>query len=244
MTRPSVSAGFPPTSSPSGSGGTVLPCRCSLGTARLVVQDSEAVLDRVATLLEGFDLPPRNVEITLSLFLGSDQREESGGTEAARGVFSKEVRGVIETLGDFTKWTAYEPLGSRAVTGVEGGRVETQLSDEYRVIFTVNSVHESQGTVKFDSFALERVRIDAKGRRTTVSWSRGLARRYGRDQRRHRRGDAPPRLLAGIPFSVRVIQPHPGPNGRATRRFRPSAGPRKLWRARRRRTCRRRSARL
>lgn len=131
---------------------------------RLVIQDTEAVLDRVAALLSDFDLPPKNVEITLSLFLGRDQREESGGTETAHGVFSKEVRGVIETLGDFTKWTAYEPLGSRSVTGVEGGRVEAHLSEEYRVIFTVNAVHESQGTVKFDSFALQRLSRDSQGR--------------------------------------------------------------------------------
>lgn len=148
---------------------------------RLVVQDTEAVLGRVAALLESFDLPPKNVEITLSLFMGREQREESGGTETAHGVFSKEVRGVIETLGDFTKWTAYEPLGSRSVTGVEGGRVETQLSEEYRVIFTVNAVHEAQGTVKFDSFALQRLKRDEQGRQTVDDlYKTGMVLNVGR----------------------------------------------------------------
>jgi hypothetical protein len=129
----------------------------------LVVQDRQEVLDRVEALLRGYDLPPRNVEVTLSLFLGTD-RLTAGRQRGAPGQeFSKEVRGVIETLGDVTKWIAYEPLGSRSVTGTEGGAVTAELSLEYRVVLEVESVHESGEVVKFDRVSLQRTGHDEAG---------------------------------------------------------------------------------
>ena len=41
----------------------------------LVVEDRRSVLTRVADLLRSWDVPPRNVEVTLSLFLGIDRRD-------------------------------------------------------------------------------------------------------------------------------------------------------------------------
>jgi hypothetical protein len=129
----------------------------------LVVQDRESVLDRVAALLERFDLPPRNVELTLALFLGTDRREELKEPGTPDGSLSQEVRGVMEAISNFTKWTDYEPLGSRSVTGVEGGQTTANLSDDYRVIFVVESVHEGQQAVKIRNFSLQRVRREEDG---------------------------------------------------------------------------------
>ncbi len=129
----------------------------------LVVEDKVSVLDRVGGLLASFDLPPRNVEITLTLFLGTDRRDEQAGRHAPRVGVSEEVRGVMETLGDFTKWTAYEPLGSRSVTGIEGGRVTTQLSEDYRVVFEIASVQDAQQRITFRNFSLQRVIRTADG---------------------------------------------------------------------------------
>jgi hypothetical protein len=129
----------------------------------MVVEDRVAVLDRVEYMLDSFDIPPRNVEVTLSLFLGTDRRPEESRQRDPGGSFSKEVRGVIETLGDFTKWTAYEPLGSRSVTGVEGGEVTANLTDDYRVVFSVESFHEGQGKVKFKRVSLQRLDYSEEG---------------------------------------------------------------------------------
>jgi hypothetical protein len=124
----------------------------------LVVEDRESVLKRVGSLLESFDLPPKNVEVTLSLVMGAHQRTRGAAPRRDPGrAFSKEVRGVLDNLEDFTKWVAYEPLGSRSVTGVEGDEVTANLSDDYRVVFTIESVHESQGLVKFERVSLQRV---------------------------------------------------------------------------------------
>jgi hypothetical protein len=123
----------------------------------LVVQDRKSVLDRIASLLGSFDLPPRNVEVTLSLFLGTDRREEEAGRQSRAEGLTREVRGVTETLGDVTKWNAYEPLGSRSVIGAEGATVTANLSEDYRVTFEVESVTEPQGVVRFRSVSLKRV---------------------------------------------------------------------------------------
>ena len=131
----------------------------------LVVEDRASVLRRVSELIQSFDLPPRSVEVTFTLFLGTDRREESSGRTAPNSVFSKEVRGVIDALGDFTKWTDYRPLGSRLVSGVEGDHLSAELSENYRVVFSVDSVTTRQGAdiVKFEKITLQRLDSDESG---------------------------------------------------------------------------------
>jgi hypothetical protein len=121
----------------------------------LTVQDRVFVLDRVASLLQSFDVAPRNVEIAMSLFLGTDRREQEAGRVIPPSSMTRDVRGIAETLGDFTKWNAYEPLGGRAVTGAEGGRVTVNLSDEYRVAYDIDTVRDQ--SVKLTNFVLQRV---------------------------------------------------------------------------------------
>jgi len=128
----------------------------------LMVQDRVSVLDRVASLLSSFDVAPRNVEIAMSLFLGTDRREQEAGRLIPPSSMTKDVRGIAETLGDFTKWNAYEPLGGRAVTGVEGGRVTVNLSDEYRVTYDIDTVREQ--SVKLTNFVLQRVTRGTDGK--------------------------------------------------------------------------------
>jgi len=138
--------------------------------SRLVVEDRASVLLRVSELLESFDLPPRGVEVTFTLFLGTDRREENSGGTTPNSVFSKEVRGVIDALGDFTKWTDYQPLGSRLVSGVEGEHLSAELSENYRVVFTVDSVTSRQGSdiVKFEKITLQRLEADETGEERVV----------------------------------------------------------------------------
>jgi len=128
----------------------------------LTVQDHVSVLDRVASLLASFDVAPRNVEIAMSLFLGTDRREQEAGRVIPPSSMTRDVRGIAETLGDFTKWNAYEPLGGRAVTGVEGGHVTVNLSDEYRVAYDIETVRDQ--SVKLTNFVLQRVTRGPDGR--------------------------------------------------------------------------------
>jgi hypothetical protein len=128
----------------------------------LTVQDRVSVLDRVASLLQSFDVAPRNVEIAMSLFLGTDRREQEAGRIIPPSSMTRDVRGIAETLGDFTKWNAYEPLGGRAVTGVEGGRVTVSLSEEYRVAYDIDTVRDQ--SVKLTNFVLQRITRGADGK--------------------------------------------------------------------------------
>ena len=128
----------------------------------LTVQDHVSVLDRIAALLQSFDIAPRNVEISLSLFLGTDRREQEAGRVVPPVAMTRDVRGVAETLGDFTKWNSYEPLGGRAVTAAEGGRVTVNLSEEYRVVYDVEAVLDQ--SVKLTNFVLQRLTRGADGR--------------------------------------------------------------------------------
>lgn len=124
----------------------------------LLVEDRPDVIERVADLIESFDIPPRQVDVTLSLFLGS--RESNDGDPerpAPAREYPREVRGIIDTLSDVTRWTSYEPLGSRSVRGVEGQEVTADVSSDYRVAFTVGDVDESRDKIKFERFSLLRV---------------------------------------------------------------------------------------
>ena len=143
----------------------------------LVVQDRPAVLERVTTLLRDWDLPPRAVEVTISLFLG--KREGGPATPGAPRAeeLSREVRGVLESLRDFTRWTSYEPLGSRSVTGLEGTPVVVQVTGDYRVAFTLGGVDERPGgtRVRFERLSLQReVAAGDGGRRVEDLYTAGI----------------------------------------------------------------------
>jgi hypothetical protein len=133
----------------------------------LVIEDRRSVLGRIHELLKGWDLPPQNVEVTLTLLLGTDTRREDAAAPRADHGLSHEVRGVLDKLSNFTKWTTYEPLGSRSVTGTEGSTVVTDLSADYRVVFVVESVHQDHGTVKFEKLQLQRVVAEEDGGEAT-----------------------------------------------------------------------------
>jgi len=128
----------------------------------LTIQDRPAVLDRVGKLLDSFDTPPRTVDVTLNLFLGTDRRDSDPGKAPPPSSLTRDVRGVAETLSDFTKWNAYEPLGARSVSGTEGGRVTVSLSDEFRVSYDIEAVRDQ--SVKLANFVLQRVTKGEDGR--------------------------------------------------------------------------------
>ena len=116
----------------------------------LVVEDRVSVLDRVEALLQSFDLPPRNVEVVVGLFLATQRRDRAEGPPPRRGKLLD-----LPPL-DFMKWNAYESLGSRSVVGVEGDQVISDLSSDYRVVFVIDSVDPNHGKVRFKSFSLQR----------------------------------------------------------------------------------------
>lgn len=126
---------------------------------RLVVKDRVSILDQVPSLLESFDLPPRSVEVSISLALGT--QAEAGRTQS--GELHTRDRGIWE-IAPITGFTAFDPLGKRSIVGVEGSTVTTDLSEDYRVIFEVDWVDDER--VKFKRFTLLRITRTPEGDET------------------------------------------------------------------------------
>jgi hypothetical protein len=122
----------------------------------IVVRDHLSVLDQVGPLLESFDLPPRSVEVSVALALGT--QSETGRTNPDE--LHPQDRGIWE-VAPITGFTAFDPLGKRSIIGIEGSTVTTDLSEDYRVIFEVAWVDDDR--VGFKSFALLRVTRTAEG---------------------------------------------------------------------------------
>ena len=147
----------------------------------ITVVDHPTVHERIDGLLRSFDLPPRTVDVTLALFLGTDRREQEAGRTAPVEGLSRDVRGVAETLADFTKWNTYRSLGGRSVASAEGSRVEVELEDGYRASWTVEAVSGSDGSLKLRGFTLERRSRAADGTETVqVVWKADVALAAGR----------------------------------------------------------------
>ena len=135
------------------------------GRSALMVQDTAAVQRKVERFLGDFDRPPRPVEIAVSLMLASDTRREEAGRHAPMNALSAEVRGVMESVGDFTRWIDYEPLGKHDGASTEGQLVSARLDDTYGVEYKVDRIDtESAGTrVRLSPFRLIRYRLNEEG---------------------------------------------------------------------------------
>gem|GEM_PF-1287427 len=122
----------------------------------LTVQDRRDVLDRVQDVINTYDLPPRNVQLTVTLILASM------GEQAAKQPISKEVRGITDSLLNLPNWTEYKTLGSSAISGSEGGRASVDI-DDFRIELDIESVSESRGIIRLNPLVLQRAVKGADG---------------------------------------------------------------------------------
>jgi hypothetical protein len=128
----------------------------------LLVTDRASILDRVGPLLDSYDTPPRGVDVAVSLIMGTKTEPETG--EAGRlmsGSLYAELRGILETLQDFTEYKNYDPLGGGSARGLEGSSMTIDVEGEYRVTFDVGTVEDDN--VMFDRVRLERLERDDNG---------------------------------------------------------------------------------
>lgn len=123
---------------------------------QLVVRDRGSILDQIEPLIESFDLPPRSVQVSISLALAT---QAAAGRTAPDELHPRD-RGIWE-IAPLTGFTAFDPLGKRSIIGVEGSTVTTDLSEDYRVVFLVEWVEDDR--VNFKSFSLLRVTRTAEG---------------------------------------------------------------------------------
>ena len=138
------------------------------GRNALVVQDTAKVQLAVERYLRDYDRPPRPVEVAVTLMLASDTRQEEAGRHAPMSDLSADVRGVMESVGDFTRWIDYEPLGKHDVASIEGGLVSARLDDTYGIEYRIDRIETATaGTrVRLSPFRLIRYQLSETGTET------------------------------------------------------------------------------
>ena len=116
----------------------------------LTVQDAPENLQRIAALIGSYDVPPRNVEVSVQIIMASAgaQRQEPAPPP---------IRGVIDKLSALsTRWTDYKMVGNARVLGTEGERSSLRVGDDYKVDFRIDQVSDESRVIRFKPFELLR----------------------------------------------------------------------------------------
>ncbi len=123
----------------------------------LAVTDTPQNLQRIASVIASFDIPPRAVEVSVQLILAS-----SG--EGAPEPTPPPIRGVIEKLNALsTRWNDYRLVGNARVRGTEGEFSSLSVGDDYRVSFRVDGISDESRIIRFKPFELERRELTVEG---------------------------------------------------------------------------------
>ena len=127
----------------------------------LTVRDTSSAVERTAEAIASYDLPPRGVEIAVTLLKSSSEQKKTGEKRAVSDV----IAGVGEQLKKRFNFTDYERLDSVVVQGTEGDKVGYVIGGEYRLEFLIESSTDDK-VIRLKSLTLERLRRDAKGAET------------------------------------------------------------------------------
>jgi len=123
----------------------------------LTVVDTPEVVRHVESLIAGFDLPPRIVEVAVQLILASVEKTTQAPTPPP-------IRGVIERLGALnTRWSDYRLVGDARVLGTEGERSTLRVGDDYRVDFRIDPIDEGSRVIRFKPFELAKRELTVEG---------------------------------------------------------------------------------
>jgi len=119
----------------------------------LTVRDSAAAVERAARTLAQWDLPPRRIDLTVTLL-----RASTGGNGRAEGPDgADQIPGVGERLRKLFRFTEYARLDAAVVQGVEGQKVAYVLGGGYRLEFQIDPAPDPQ-QVRLKGLFFERIR--------------------------------------------------------------------------------------
>ena len=123
----------------------------------IVVTDTPEAVRQDESLLAGFDLPPRTVQVAVQLILASSDK----GRQAPA---PPPIRGVIDRLNALsTRWSDYKLLGDARVLGTEGERSTLRVGDDYRVDFRIDQIAEESRLIRFKPFELAHREATVEG---------------------------------------------------------------------------------
>jgi hypothetical protein len=114
----------------------------------VTVTDQAEILERIAELIENFDLPPHDVSININLIKAS---RAGPGPRASTKPFR-----LPPTLRGLTRWLDYELLGGMSILTTEAEDSSLVLGEIYRIRFSTDLVDDRSGKIRLRSFVLER----------------------------------------------------------------------------------------
>lgn len=126
---------------------------------QITVTDIRPVLNSIASALQAFDVPPRQVKIQMTLFMGTR------GTAAPEAPSDEVFHSVVAQLRQALKYTNYEPLGSLNVLALEGELEPTAVTvgKGYSIEFLVDRVDPERNLIKLSPLVLSRISRDGEG---------------------------------------------------------------------------------
>jgi len=127
----------------------------------LTVTDRTSYLDAVEAIIRGFDLPPRDVSLTINLLRASRE---------LKGSKARVLPGQLPlSLRKVTNWLDYELLGGMTIQSSEAEESSLRLGEEYRVRFQVDLVDDRNERIRLKNFLLERGGREPGGEETYVT---------------------------------------------------------------------------
>ncbi|MFQ5701570.1 MAG: secretin N-terminal domain-containing protein [Acidobacteriota bacterium] len=118
----------------------------------ITVTDDTRVIERIAFLIAGYDLPPRQIGLVVQLM----RAEEGPRDPSARERRSRRIGLPPAVIQDLTKWGVITPIGSAVITTAENESGIVAMGERYRVRFTLGSVSMDIGVIRMERFVLEK----------------------------------------------------------------------------------------
>jgi len=127
----------------------------------LTVTDRRPYLEAVEALIRDFDLPPRDVSLTINLLRASRD---------LKGSKARVLPGQLPlSLRKVTNWLDYELLGGMTIQSSEAEEASLRLGEDYRVRFEVSLVDDRNERIRLKNFVLERGGVEAGGGESYVA---------------------------------------------------------------------------
>ena len=123
----------------------------------ITVTDTPEAVRQAETLLAGFDLPPRVVQVAVQLILASSEKAPIVPTPPP-------IKGVVDRLNALsTRWSDYKLVGAGRILGTEGERGTLKVGDDYKVDFRIDQIADESRIIRFKPFELARREPRAEG---------------------------------------------------------------------------------
>jgi len=116
----------------------------------LTITDTPDGVRQAETLISGFDLPPRVVQVAVQLILASVEKNAILPTPPP-------IKGVVDRLNALsTRWSDYKLVGDARILGTEGERGTLKVGDDYKVDFRIDQIADESRIIRFKPFELAR----------------------------------------------------------------------------------------